>query len=283
MKAGVLFALLRDKPAFFLRRSFLWAGALAGALIGIPGGLAGICTGFIIGLLLQELFRQLRNDASVADYLENPGASRFYEAEPGLAAYCALACIIAAASLSAEERRRFIAGGILAEAVLERAGGNAAQAFSGTKYEHIESFCRLAASRYFRLNPDLLTESLAARRRKHGDLHLLGRTLHSLASGGEAMKKAARIRAVLDPGYRVFEGQLNAAIEKLRPDPWRKLGLTPAASLDEIKSMYRRLAIQFHPDGFSSLDEKQRLKAEQAFIKIKEAYLEILSEKQRLS
>ena len=32
-------------------------------------------------------------------------------------------------------------------------------------------------------------------------------------------------------------------------DPYRVLGLTPGASANEIRSAYRRLAKQYHPDA----------------------------------
>ena len=35
----------------------------------------------------------------------------------------------------------------------------------------------------------------------------------------------------------------------LQGDPYRTLGLAPGASLNEIKSAYRRLAKQYHPDA----------------------------------
>jgi DnaJ-class molecular chaperone len=94
---------------------------------------------------------------------------------------------------------------------------------------------------------------------------------------------AARIRAILDPGYRVFEQGIHSAAERLFPpppeaSPWEVLGLDPGASPEEVKSGFRRLAIQFHPDSLQGLDEKQREEAAGAFIKIEEAYREIIKE-----
>lgn len=59
---------------------------------------------------------------------------------------------------------------------------------------------------------------------------------------------------------------------------YRILGVDPDASTDEIKRVYRALAVQFHPDSLHHLDEKQRKTAEEAFIKIREAYESIMKE-----
>jgi DnaJ-domain-containing protein 1 len=232
-----------------------------------------------MGYLIQELFRQFSMDRAAAAYFENPGRSGFDEGEPGLAAWCALAVIIIAESLAPEDRN---AGpGTEPESALgAKAIRAAAEAFPGGKNgPRIESFCRLAESRRRRLNPDLLAESLAARRASRGDLSLLGKILHGLAAGDRALETAARIRAVLDPGYRAFEQEIHGAAERFlapAPDPWEILGLSPGASPEEVKSGFRRLAIQFHPDSLQGLDEKQRQDAARAFIKIEEAYREIM-------
>jgi DnaJ like chaperone protein len=240
-------------------------GPLAGGLIGLIGGLPGLIIGLVMGYLLQELAGQFRTDRAVLAYFENPGRSGFNEGEPGLAAFCAL-CIL----ITGHEAK---------------AGRCAAEVFSGGKIPAalIESFCRLAGSRRRELNPDLLAESLASRRAALGDLPVLGKALHALASGGEELKTAAHIRGILDPGYRAFEKGVHAAAERLvdgqgqdSGGPWRVLGLEPGASEEEVKSCFRKLAIRFHPDSLSAMDPARREEASRTFLKIKEAYQQII-------
>jgi hypothetical protein len=251
---------------------------LAGGLIGLAGGLPGIPIGLLLGYLTQELFRQFHADRAAAAYFKNPGPSVFFEGEPGLAAWCGLTVIILSES-AAPERGGENSGTFLREARVREA----AAAFPGAgKYSPlIESFCRLAESHRETLNPDLLAESLAARRISRGDLPLLGKNLHALASGDRALQLAARIRAILDPGYRAFEQGVHSAAERLFPpapeaNPWDLLGLNPGASPEEVKSGFRRLAVLFHPDSLQGLDEKQREEAARAFMKIEAAYREIM-------
>jgi DnaJ like chaperone protein len=241
------------------------AGPLAGGLAGLAGGLPGLFIGLVMGYLLQELIRQFRTDRAILAYFEDPGRPGFNEGEPGLAAFCAL--------------------GVLVGGNEARAGRCAAGVFPGGRSTAplIESFCRLAASRRRELNLDLLAESLAARRASLGDLPALGKALHTLASGDEELKTAAAIRGILDPGYRAFEKEVHAAAERLMDrqgpesnDPWHILGLAPGASEEEVKSSFRRLAIRFHPDSLSALDEAQRAGAARTFLKIKEAYQTIM-------
>jgi hypothetical protein len=265
---------LREKALRLFANPPRWLGPLAGGLAGAAGGLPGFLIGGLMGYLILELCRQFFTDRAVAAYLENPGRPGFYEGEPGLAAWCALAVIVLSESGSLESRDTG------AEAVRYAA---AAFPGGGPYGPLMESFCRLAEIRRPGLNPDLLAESLAARRSSRGDLPLLGKILHSLASGDKALQTAARIRAILDPSFRVFEQEIHDAAERLFPPPpddgaWKLLGLKPGASPEEVKSGFRRLAIQFHPDSLQGLNEKQREEAAQAFMKIEAAYREIMGE-----
>lgn len=56
------------------------------------------------------------------------------------------------------------------------------------------------------------------------------------------------------------------------------LGIARDASREEVRSAYRRLAAQFHPDTAATLSERQREATEQAFKRIQAAYEALLAE-----
>ncbi|MGM9787808.1 MAG: DnaJ family molecular chaperone [Candidatus Cryptobacteroides sp.] len=53
---------------------------------------------------------------------------------------------------------------------------------------------------------------------------------------------------------------------------YQTLGVAPDSTDGEVKSAYRRLAVQFHPDKFATSSREVQLKAEEQFKKINEAY-----------
>ncbi len=58
--------------------------------------------------------------------------------------------------------------------------------------------------------------------------------------------------------------------------PYEILGLRPGASKDEVKTAYRQLAGQYHPDKVAHLGEEFQLLAEQRFKQIQEAYEKLI-------
>jgi hypothetical protein len=63
------------------------------------------------------------------------------------------------------------------------------------------------------------------------------------------------------------------------PTPYEVLGVQPTASKDEIRSAYRKLANQYHPDKVHHLGEEFQQLAEIKFKAIQEAYQEIVNAK----
>jgi DnaJ like chaperone protein len=252
---------------------------LGGGLAGIFAGVFGVVIGIVMGYLLQELFRQSVNDSAVLEYFENPGRINFYEGEPGLAAYCALAVVVALQSFNSgaggQDAKRMRARGT-GVFVTEAAERSAVLVFSSRPeiISLIECFCRLAYTQRLVINPDLLAESLASRCRHGRRLTVLSQSIELLASGSDALKTAGHIRNILEPGFEA----VSTKTEEAGSDPWQVLGLPPDSSLDEVKSRFRKLAIQFHPDSVQALDETPR-QSGRTFIMIQEAYKEILRQR----
>jgi len=240
---------------------FAAAFGLAGLFLGIPGIVIGIVLGYFVGGLCS----QLGNDKEVCRYFENPGPSSFDEGESGLAAFCALGVYL----LSKASPKV-----LTDEAAAARVAGGAVSVFSQGKSigALAESFCRLAFDRLPVLNPDLLAESLYARCHEAGDRALFGSELSSMAMGKEAQQEAFYIRQFLDPSYQP------PPPENPEDDPWTVLGISKGASYNEVKSIFRQLALMFHPDNQAGLSDAERKKLGEAFIKIRDAYRAIARE-----
>jgi hypothetical protein len=253
----------------------LAGGPLIGGLIGLIGGAAGFIIGAILGYFIRELLGQFHSDKETLDYYENPGKPGFYEGEPGLAAYCALAILILEAGIdkgSGIYRRKPSSG----EAEIEQAVRLVETSFPLADPSLSEHFCRLSWSKQKNLNPDLLAESLAARRKNRTDLPELGASLYRLAASETAQTLAGGICLTLDPHFRSdHEAKAAETENRSSPDPWKILDLPPGAPLAKVKSRYRKLAIRFHPD-LQAADEEHRETAARAFMAIKEAYKEVL-------
>jgi len=74
------------------------------------------------------------------------------------------------------------------------------------------------------------------------------------------------------------ENQKRAQTDKRfsKSDPYEVLGVRRQASIDDIKSAYRKLAAKYHPDKVVHLGDEFRTLAEQKFKEIQEAYQELV-------
>lgn len=62
-------------------------------------------------------------------------------------------------------------------------------------------------------------------------------------------------------------------------DPYRVLGVSRDASMDDIKKAYRKLSRQYHPDA--NINNPNREQAEEKFKHIQEAYNQIVTQRER--
>lgn len=87
-------------------------------------------------------------------------------------------------------------------------------------------------------------------------------------AGCERMRELARRAGVCERFIRE-----TFVVERLLdPEACRVLGVPRDASPDLVRSAYRRLAAQFHPDTAGSLSDDQREATEQAFKQVQAAY-----------
>ena len=84
------------------------------------------------------------------------------------------------------------------------------------------------------------------------------------------IRRAAQIFGLPEPGYHSFKARTEPSDEH----HFRVLGISPEASTDEIKSRYRTLVKEFHPDRIAAkgLPDEFTDFAESKFREIQEAY-----------
>jgi DnaJ like chaperone protein len=87
-----------------------------------------------------------------------------------------------------------------------------------------------------------------------------------------------RIALLLSLGDQAFR-QVRAEFIRQTGGAWQILGLRPEAGVEEIKSAYRHLTLQNHPDKVANLGPEFVKVAEEKFKAIQEAYEEIRREK----
>lgn len=87
-----------------------------------------------------------------------------------------------------------------------------------------------------------------------------------------------RITMLLGLGEQIF-GQVRAEFLRETGRAWKILGLSPEADVEEIKSAYRQLSLQNHPDKVANLGPEFVKVAEEKFKAIQEAYEEIRRER----
>lgn len=76
-------------------------------------------------------------------------------------------------------------------------------------------------------------------------------------------------------GKGAFGADPRSGRETRQNDPYEVLGIDRSASAEEIKTAYKRLAAQYHPDKVTHLGEEFRVLAEHKFKEIQKAYQEL--------
>lgn len=77
------------------------------------------------------------------------------------------------------------------------------------------------------------------------------------------------------------EGRENDYFNMAKRDYYEVLGLQKGASLDEIKRAYKKMALKWHPDKWSTKSEAERKTAEENFKEVGEAYAVLSDDNKR--
>jgi len=120
-----------------------------------------------------------------------------------------------------------------------------------------------------------MTES--AREEQEETLRRVWEVLEANAVSREAYLRLRDVAEALTLTPAFIRNELQVP-SRLPPAECKLLGVPRDATLADVRSAYRALAAQFHPDASGGLSEEERRSSEQAFIRIQLAYERLVKE-----
>ena len=285
--AALGLSLPRLDPSRTRWRDFPW-GKLVGGGVGLTAGLFGMVFGIIVGHLVDEvlwthlmrrLVRRFIRTGSAAPELHAVAPAFSILLLLGDAAHCGNASSATGAisfvrdylygryATSARPRRLLDIAGeeVFARTEDERpgqVGESAAGGDAAAGGDPAEPFLELLAARLTH-NERAEVAWLAGRVARDA-----GPCARRIADG-IARRLGADVGLVADAARH--EGELDERACML-------LGVPQSADRAQVRHAYRRLAAEFHPDGTGALEAHQRRQAEEAFIRIRGAYEQLMGE-----
>jgi uncharacterized tellurite resistance protein B-like protein len=243
-------------------------------VVGVAGGfgLFGAALGGLIGFLFDE-FRARRSRSGRIDRFYATGIAEDIDAgSVRLAVITGISCALLEEAADKS--------GAVALALLERQLADTFE-LEAVERESVDQFVdRYQACR------EVSIESIAGafcEVTKDADREALIRLLYLVAaregqidSGQDAFIRRIADLLRIEP-YRF--GAIRRSSVPTNDEAYRILGVGPEAPTTEVKRVYRLLAAQFHPDAGVELAGEQRRQSEEAFIRIKDAYALIISER----
>ncbi|MFP4113104.1 MAG: J domain-containing protein [Spirochaetota bacterium] len=241
-------------------------GTLAGLLLGLLGGLYGALFGAFIGYLIDLVTAEVRAHRSAVRFLESGRARESFPVVVALAG-----------NLLGHLRGRADAlGGDEIESLATRLRPHYPDRFARRLVERM----LVAAASHEWIGSERF--ALLAKRVAHTENReqLVGAVWETLRTTGqarrarEAMHEVARAVGLGEQyiARRLVSGELRDA------EACDVLDVPRDATDAEVRTAYRRLAAQFHPDTAASLGDDQRLASEQAFKRIQAAYAKLRDE-----
>ena len=256
-------------------------GKLLGALIGSIAGPLGTLLGGFIGHLFDKAAEERRylGPATAARFAPQPEGWRTESDPVSQAQINFLTCLIGLSIVVAE------ADGQVKASHVEALKGFFRQNFTFPSVDQ-ELIQRLIEEMYVnrdRIDVQGLCAYFAAVSTFEGRQLLLRLLFQIARSGHEGVSRTEedlirRMTLLLGLGEQVFR-QIRAEFVREYGRAWEILGIDHDASVEEVKSAYRLLSLQNHPDKVANLGPEFVRVAEERFKAIQQAYEEIRREK----
>jgi hypothetical protein len=234
-------------------------GTFAGLAVGLAGGVFGAVFGLFIGFLVDLVWTEFRAQRATVAYLDGGAAPAWLPRQVALAGE--LVGYLHARSRIDPEVVASLATN-LRPFYPDRWARRIVERMLVTGASHGWSGIDTYAAR--------LTTACPLEERER----VVAAVWEAIGQAGGTLPAREEVRAIarragIDEGFVARE----LVLRRFRDaEACAVLGIARDASHEEVRTAYRRLAAQFHPDTAVSLSERQRQATEQAFKRIQSAY-----------
>lgn len=259
------------------------AGLLSGGILGLLSGLHvfGLAIGTLLGYLADEILNDRRTLKAATALMGGTGTGPLDHQWVTNTITVALACH-AATACGGSRRDRMIG---LAEKELLRSRIIGGLTLHGRGIGLVEQLVDRCFSTTIAA-PDALAQTLKdhANTEQREDLIRLLLTVCACDEGKIDTAQNGLIQdisVILDIPAATFNS-LRREVVTTDEEAYRTLGIDREVSDHEVRTVYRRLASQFHPDTGGVLEDHQREQSREAFMRIKNAFNRIMEERGEL-
>ena len=260
-------------PEFFRQH----AGAILGAILGFASGLGlfGLALGAIVGFLVDELIIKAVRWKKLDRFFTGCDRNGITAGTVRVASIVAIASSIAVSRSSSRGRRNDLESALLGSQIGElfELEGNDRDLVSRCigRISYLRAVdLRGMCSQFAAVTAENERETLVT---------LLYRIVKG--DGEEVRSETDELIGKISEDIGLSPNRFNAVRARdisAHLDSYAILGVAPGSEMGEIKRVYRKLASQFHPDLSLNLDEKQKQQAQEAFVRIQNAYKRIIAE-----
>ncbi|MFP4376123.1 MAG: J domain-containing protein [Spirochaetales bacterium] len=239
-----------------------WA-TLCGSLVGLLGGVWGVLIGAGIGFLADLVLVDLRIARACERYLRTGTAPPWLRNEFPIAG--AVARVAVGPNLVAERQALLT--------LLQVTQGEPSGRPSRVAERMLASGASISLSR-----EEIVARLGEARvEQREGALKHVWDFLEETEAPRDAYLRLRQLASQLEVASAFVRNELQVP-SRLSLADCKLLGVPRDATLHDVRSAYRALATQFHPDATGGLLEEERKSSEQAFIRIQIAYERLTKE-----
>ena len=260
------------------------AGMLIGGILGVLSGLRifGLVLGLLLGYLVDELLQGRRLLNAGKAFLAKPAAGILDDHWMKIASITGLGCAVTVEGRSEKngETRTGSIGLVEKELVIK-----AITSYFDLTGRHAGLVQQLVES-FFSQNTSHITDLIHFARElsPKDERESVLRLFFTIAKGENGRVEKLQNKLIKEISFHLeIEAQQFNNVRRdsvgIDIESYEILGVSPDAGDQEVRSVFRRLAAQFHPDTGTVLEDHQVEESNEAFMRIKEAYRRIVAER----